>query len=134
MPTPSEPPPRRTSASSKRPVCSRLSIPTAARPTTAALADARRRGEDASLAVDELQRRLVEAEDADQEAERRRRYADAKAKRDKLAAEFEPRYREHVEGLLALLRETAEADAEIDRVNDDLPAEFDPDLARRGDP
>jgi hypothetical protein len=93
---------------------------------TAALAAARQRAEDAALAVDELQRRLAEAEAAETEAERRRRYDDARARRDALARSFEPRYREHIEGLLSLLRETAEVDAAADAVNDALPADADP--------
>jgi len=88
---------------------------------SAALAAARQRADDAALAAEELERRLAEAEAAESEAERRRRYDDARARRDALVRAFEPRYREHIEGLLALTRETAEVDAEIDRVNDSLP-------------
>lgn len=88
---------------------------------TAALAAARQRAEDAALAADELQRRLAEAEAAEREADRRAAYEAAKTRRDAVAASFPERYRAAVDELATLLREVAEADAEVARINDDLP-------------
>lgn len=88
---------------------------------SSALADARRRGEDAAVAAEELERRLGEAEVAEREAGRRAAYEAAKARRDAVAATFPERYEAAIGELAALLREVAEADAEVDRVNDNLP-------------
>lgn len=80
--------------------------------------------DDARLAVEEIERRLIARRDADEQGRRLRAYERAQAARDAAASTLQREYPDIAERFLVVLKAVAEADRLVEAANAELPAGF----------
>jgi len=90
------------------------------------IATANRDIERAIATKEELERRLADAVVAEEDGERRSRYRAAKVKGEQAAAEVARKYPGYAKGIAELIRILAEAAAEVQLANENLPSGVEP--------
>lgn len=77
--------------------------------------------DDAKIAAQEIERRLAERREKDEQAKRLKQFEAAQRARDEAAAEITKRYPAAAQEIVSLIRIAAEADARVEAVNAELP-------------